>query len=228
MKFPLYIGFEPRHAVGYTVTSFSAMHYASLPLQITPLILATLPIERKGLTEFSFSRFLVPWLQGYKGWALFCDSDIIFQDDPCKLWDFADPTKAVCVAEGIPDFEQAAIMLFNCAHPDNLNLTPDKIDKSTNLHTIGWTKEIGYFPSDYNHCVGYNELNDDAKVIHYTMGNPCWKETADCEHQDKWVREYKNAVGTVNWVDLMGQSIHAFQAPDGSLQPKYKALRDGS
>lgn len=223
MDYRVFVGFEPRHAIGLTVTNFSLIHYASQPLQITPLVLATLPIERKGLTEFSFSRFLVPWLCGFRGWALFLDSDIIAYDDICKLWDLADPTKAVMVADGVPGFERAAVMMFNCAHPDNLDLTPIKIASMQGLHTISWTKEIGFFPESWNHCVGYSEPNEQPSLIHYTQGNPIWLETADCEHAAKWRDEYKAAVSTAPWVDLMGGSIHAFEAPDGTKQPKYKA-----
>lgn len=209
MDYRCFIGFEPRHAIGLTVTSFSLIHYASHPLQITPLVLGTLPIDRRGLTEFTYSRFLVPWLCNYRGWAVFLDSDIVLQDDICKLWEYADPTKAVIVAEGVPGFERAAFMMFNCAHEDNLQLTPIKIANMQNLHTIGWTKEIAYFPESWAHCVGYSAPSDEVSAIHFTKGNPVWPETRQCEHQEKWVAEYKAATGTVSYNDLMGGSVHA-------------------
>lgn len=227
MEHRVFIGVDPRHMIGHTVCSFSLIHYASAPLQITPLVLATLPIERRGLTEFSFTRFLVPWLCGYKGWAVFMDSDIVVQDDICKLWQFGRPENAVTVAEGVPDFERAAVILFNCAHADNRALTPEFIERAEGLHTINWTKKVGTFPSRWAHCVGYAEPLADPALIHYTMGNPCWPETQDCEHADKWQNERRGALGSVSWADLMGSSTHAFRAPDGTLQPKYKA-RDGA
>ena len=49
-------------------------------------------------TEFTFSRFLVPYLQNYRGWAIFCDSDFIFLNDIDELFSLADSKYAVmCV-----------------------------------------------------------------------------------------------------------------------------------
>ena len=45
-------------------------------------------IDKLASTEFTFTRFLVPALANYKGWALFCDSDIVFLKDVKELFDF--------------------------------------------------------------------------------------------------------------------------------------------
>lgn len=225
MDYRIFIGFDHRQSVAYNVCQFSLIHYASAPLQLTPLVLQTLPLERQGLTPFTYSRFLVPYLCGYRGWALFMDSDIIAQQDICQLWKEADPKKAVMVASDIQPFERAAVMLFNCAHPDNRQLTLDFIERAPDLHRITWTKEIGFFDPKWNHCVGYATPRDDAALVHYTMGIPAHAETKDCEYADAWKAEHRSLNSTAPWVDVMGSSIHAFKAPDGSLQPKYKAQK---
>ena len=56
--------------------------------------------ERNSLqsTEFSFSRFLVPHLCNYEGWAIFMDCDMMVVDDIKNLWNLRDNKYAVmCV-----------------------------------------------------------------------------------------------------------------------------------
>ena len=49
-------------------------------------------------TEFSFSRFLVPWLQQYQGWAIFMDCDMLCRGDIAELWALRDERYALqCV-----------------------------------------------------------------------------------------------------------------------------------
>lgn len=225
MKYRIFLGFDPRQSVSLNVCQFSLFRRASEPLAITSLVLEQLPLERKGLTPFSFSRFLVPYLCDFHGWALFMDADIIAQDDICDLWRYIDPKKAVIVSEGVKPFERAAVMLFNCGHPDNRVLTPEYVERADNLHVIGWTQNVGFFPERWNHCVGYAEPREDPALIHYTMGVPAFKKTADCEHADKWLAEFRAMNSVATWDELMGPSIHAVEI-EGELQPRYK-LNDG-
>ena len=74
--FKIFIGYDERQAVSYTTLQHSILETASSPISVTPLILSTLPITRRVLTPFTFSRFLVPWLCNYQGHALFLDADM--------------------------------------------------------------------------------------------------------------------------------------------------------
>lgn len=223
MSFDIFIGYDDRQAISYNVCQFSLIQRASFPLSITPLILEQLPLRRRGLTPFTYSRFLVPFIKNYEGWALFMDSDIIAQDDICDLWQYCDPHKAVIVAEGVKEFERAAVMLFNCGHIDNKILTPNMIESGEGFHQIKWTKNIGFFPERWNHCVGYAKPRPDPGLVHYTMGVPAFAETADCEHQDKWIAEARKMTSTTcDWNALMGGSIHAIEI-DGRKWPRYVA-----
>ena len=221
MNYRIFIGYDHRQNISYNVCQFSLFRRASEPIAITALVYEQVGIKRRGLTPFTYSRFMVPALCDYRGWALFMDADIIAQDDICDLWRYADPSKAVIIAESVKPFERAAVMLFNCGHPDNRTLTPEYIERAENLHTIGWTGAIGTFPERWNHCVGYAAPSDDPALIHYTMGVPAFKKTMDCEHQDKWMAEYKAMLSVSPWEELMGRSIHAVEI-DGELQPRYK------
>ena len=42
------------------------------------------------LTDFTFSRFLTPYLCDFEGWALFMDCDMLVLDDLAALWRLRD------------------------------------------------------------------------------------------------------------------------------------------
>lgn len=223
----IFIGHEPRVAIQTNVAASSLYEHSSVPVSITPLVLAQLPIMRSGLTEFSFARFLVPWLCGFEGWALFIDSDVIVQGDVAELFALADDNFAVQVCDIKPAFERAAVMLFNCGHPHNRILTPEMIDRTdVRLHLLEWTDRIGYLPQNWGHCVGYSLPRplESLPLVHYTAGVPAWPQTADCEHAQAWhdARRQMCSVKT-GWEALMGHSVHATLGPDGRPIPKYRA-----
>ena len=65
----VFIGFDPRQPLAFNVCASSIVRAASKPVAITALTLKTLPIKRQGLTQFTYSRFLVPHLCNYEGRA---------------------------------------------------------------------------------------------------------------------------------------------------------------
>lgn len=206
----IFIGYDPRQIVAYTVLCQSIIDHASEPVSITPLVLETLPIKRQGLTPFTFSRFLVPWLCGFKGMGLFLDVDILVRADISALFKFASLWPAVSVVERLTEkFEWASVMLFNCEHADNAALTPEYIERANGLHQIGWTRDIGALPGEWNRLAEYDPLDPDAKLFHYTSGVPCHAETAGLPFEDEWRDTALRAMSTENWFTLMGNSVHA-------------------
>jgi hypothetical protein len=228
----IFIGYDPRQAVSYNVCQHSLLLRTTKPISITPLIIETLPINRQGLTPFTWSRFLVPYLSDFKGISVFLDSDIILQADINELIDSIinncknDQMPAVSVVKSKFKFEWASVMVFNCEHSDNFKLTPDYIENTTEkLHQISWTHDIGSIDPSWNHLVGYDKpITDDKgiKLIHYTQGVPAWVETQDCELSELWKNELRYTNSSIEWVDLMGSSIHAATLNDGTKIPKFK------
>lgn len=216
------IGFDPRQAVAYSVLQSSILLRSTKPVAITPLIIEQLPLKREGLTPFTYTRFLVPWLCDYKGWALFLDCDIAVFDDVAKLFAMADDKYAVMVSKNPLRFEWASVMLFNCGHDANKVLTPEYVSEARSPHLIDWCKpeEIGDLPRDWNHLVGYDAANADPKLVHYTQGVPAHPEVTECEHAQKWKQEHIWLNSTLPWVQLMGKSVHATAVTDGTLIPK--------
>lgn len=209
----IFVGFDPRQPVAYNVLQSSLHRHSKRRLQIEPLILDKLPIKRRGLTEFTYSRFLVPWLCDYEGAAIFMDADIVVTGDIGELIDAAEGASCVQVMQAQQKFEWASVMLFNCARCEIL--TPDYIDDKTHpLLDFAWAVEmdgiggVGNIPPEWNYCVGY-EKEREAKLYHYTQGIPVWSETRGNPEDQHWMTEYGHMVYTVDWKELMGNSIHA-------------------
>ena len=152
--------------------------------------------DPKASTEFTYTRFLVPYLNNYNGIAVFCDSDFLYNYDIEELLNFYDNTKAVmCVKHqqksltntkfsGMPqnDYPRknwSSLMLFNCSHSSCKNLNLDTVNNQSPkyLHRMEWCAddEIGEIPYQYNYLLGYYSTND-AKAVHYTEGGPWHNE----------------------------------------------------
>jgi lipopolysaccharide biosynthesis glycosyltransferase len=205
----VFLGFDPRQPVAYNVLAHSIASRASKPVSITRLQLDQLPITRRGLTEFTYSRFLVPWLSNYEGVSIFLDSDMLCLCDIQSLLAFPMeyPGVPVFVVPHTLKFERPSVMVFRNALCKVL--TPEYIQNVSNpLFNFGWTSAIGGLPAEYNHLVGYDQPSDKAKIIHFTQGIPCWPETKDSEYAADWHAEARNMVSTVSFDDLMGHSVH--------------------
>lgn len=220
----VFIGFDHRQPISYTVLQNSIFRYSSQPVSITPLVLNQLPIKRQGLTPFTYSRFLVPWLCEYEGWALFLDIDMLVQDDIVKLFEKCDERYALQIVkhENELAFERASVMLFNCNKCRTLTPTYINDPETKGLHSINWLRpqDVGALPEDWNHLVGYNKANPAAKLIHYTQGIPVHPEMGECEFKQEWLKEHAIANSTLPWMNLMGESVHAVATSDGKIVPK--------
>ena len=222
--FRIFIGYDERQAVSYTTLQHSILETSSGPVSVTPLILSTLPITRRGLTPFTFSRFLVPWLCGYQGHALFLDADMFLVSDVCELVKYFDERHAISVVRSIAQFEQSSVMLFNNAHPKNRVLTPEFVQTSEgNFHGLFWLgeEEIGAIDAKWNQLVGYQKCRGSSGNLHFTMGVPAFPETSTSEFGQIWTDCAKRSIGvTQTWGEIMGPSVHAVKI-SGHDFPKY-------
>jgi lipopolysaccharide biosynthesis glycosyltransferase len=211
----VFIGFDPREDVAFSVLAHSIHRNATQPVSITPVMLSQLRgIYRRDVnplqsTEFSFSRFLTPYLCGYEGWAVFMDCDMLVLDDIASLWALRDERYAVQVVKHVhvpkeevkflgavqTKYEKknwSSVMLMNCAKCTAL--TPEYVNSATGLqlHQFKWLEGdslIGELPSRWNHLVGFDAPRKDASLVHYTIGGPYFEEYAGCEYAREWWRE---------------------------------------
>jgi lipopolysaccharide biosynthesis glycosyltransferase len=202
----IFIGVDPRDAVSFNVLQWSIIRRSSQPVAICPLVLPQLNFKRQGLTHFTFTRYLAPLMCGYKGKSLFLDSDMLCLGDIAELFaiEFDDP---VAVVKNKERFEWPSLMMFNnelCT-----NLTKGFVeDETTKPYALEWARSIGDLPAEWNHCVGYDEPRDDAKLVHYTTGTPGFKERRASEYAWEWQEELKSMTSQVSWLEIHGKSVH--------------------
>ena len=207
----IFIGYDKRQPIAYHVLCHSILRRASVPVSITPLILDTLPIKRQGLTEFTFSRYLVPYLCDYEGIGIFMDSDMLVLGDVAEL----PATSAVSVVnhQGPLAYERPSVMVFDCGYSACEMLTPEYIENNE-PQTFEWAGGyVGELPREWNFLVGYNKWWSSAaphpKLAHYTQGIPAYKECRNCDFAQEWFDEYQDMKSHCSWIEIMGNSVHA-------------------
>ena len=220
----IYVGWDSREDIAYQVCEHSILNRSKstevIPLKQKDLRdsgIYTRDVDKLASTEFTFTRFLIPFLNNYEGWAIFCDCDMVFLVDADEIFKQADDRYAVMCAqhdytppEGekmdgqlqlqYPRKNWSSMVLFNCGHPSNKKLTKELVnDPATTgkfLHRFSWLKddEIGELSHEYNWLVGwYKEPKDGTpKVLHYTEGGPWFGNMRDCEYSDVWKKEVIN------------------------------------
>ena len=212
----IFIGFDERETVAWHVLTHSILARSSEPVSFMPLALHNLgklmwreknPLQS---TDFSFSRFLTPYLSNYEGWSLFMDCDMLVLDDIAKLWSLRDDRYAVmCVKHdhqpretikflGAPQTPYAkknwsSVMLFNNAQCRAL--TPAYVNTASGLelHQFKWLESealIGELPPQWNHLVGHDLDTGSIANLHYTTGGPYFAKYADGPHATEWHSEF--------------------------------------
>jgi hypothetical protein len=218
--FRVFIGWDSREDIAYQVARHSLLENASIPVEVTPIKLSELigheiytrDIDPLASTEFTYSRFLTPYLADYKGWALFCDCDFLFFGDVAELEQFQDKRYAVrCVHHDYTPTETtkmdgqvqttyprknwSSFMLFNCAHPSTHSLTPGIVNSESGayLHRMQWARdnEIGALPESWNWLEGHSPVPSVGRprAVHYTRGGPWFEQYQNVAYADEW-RKY--------------------------------------
>jgi hypothetical protein len=203
---PVFIGYDPRERAATNVLIDSIYQHSSAPLSIAPLL--TRQLKAQGLywrdrdpkqsTDFSFTRFLVPHLMGYQGWAIFMDCDMLVRADMARLWSLRDERMAVMcvmhehaptetvkflgeVQSPYPKKNWSSLMLINCSCCTAL--TPEYVNTASGLelHRFHWLEGdhlIGSLPDGWNHLVAVQEPAnaESASLLHWTLGGPWFRE----------------------------------------------------
>lgn len=211
---PIFIGYDPREAVAYHVCANSIIRHASQPVALIPVALNLFQEYQEthtdGSNHFIYTRFLVPYLMKWTGWAIFIDGDMVVRDDIIKLWNMQDCSKDVMVVkhdyktkraqkylgsvnEDYPRKNWSSVILWNCNSYPNRRLTPEFVQRATGaeLHRFTWLNDerIGSLPPEWNWLPDEYGANADAKLLHYTLGTPSFHEFATTPQGDEWHRE---------------------------------------
>jgi len=226
-KLKIYIGYDSRQDdmpnfgrvknAPFEVCKKSILKY-NTEVSIQPIILKDLvatgiykrELDPLASTEFTYSRFLTPYLNNFEGKAVFCDSDFLWQCNIEEILEFYNKDFSVmCVQHDYKPKEDtkmdgykqtiyprknwSSLMLFNCAHNDCAKLTPDTVNTESPkyLHRMQWTsdKMIGKIPLLFNWLEGEYDGRIDPKAIHFTNGGP-WFDSWQGDYEALWRETY--------------------------------------
>jgi hypothetical protein len=219
----LFVGYDPREAAAYHVFCESVIRTSQFPVSFIPLhksLLGGFDGQRDGTNAFIFSRYLVPLLCEYEGWAIFVDGDMALTTDIMELWNYKTEylDKAVCVVKheyktkahrkylGTPmesvnaDYPRknwSSVILWNCAHPSNRILTHEYVAgaRPSEIHRFRWLNdsEIGDLPPEWNYLVG-EQGPAAAALYHYTLGAP-------------GIHNYRDDFGSWHWHQNLNSAL---------------------
>lgn len=215
----VFIGYDPVESVAWHTMAHSIYTKSSRPVAIIPVNITNFkeihnrPRDSKQSNEFSFTRFLVPHLCDYQGYAVFFDCDMMLRGDIASMLDVItqQPDKALYVVkhdyeprDGVkylntvqytyPRKNWSSVVLWNCGHPSNRKITPEFVNtvSGMELHRFTWLDdaEIGTLDLRWNWLVGeYDQPPEDVKNVHWTVGGPYFDEYKNADFSEEWFAE---------------------------------------
>jgi hypothetical protein len=205
----VFIGWDSRMPVAADVLAYSLRKHAKDPLSITFLQLQQLGLSRKydplASTEFTYSRFLIPYLCDYQGIAMFLDNDMLCLADIGEVFalDMTELALRVVKHEQVVEKEikmdgrvqtsyprknWSSMMLMDCS---KLRCwTKEAVETQTGAWLHRFTpipdEQIGEIPKTWNVL---DEMKPDTKLVHATSGG-CWFK--ECQLAGGWEQWYKS------------------------------------
>ena len=223
---PVFIGYDPREAIAYHVCANSIIRNASAPVAIIPVALNLFTDYKEthgdNSNHFVYTRFLVPYLMDFRGRAIFIDGDMVVRGDIIELYESLQTAHDVAVVkhdyktrmpvkymgapnEDYPRKNWSSVIVWDCQSYPNRRLTPDFVQKQPGsfLHRFSWIDDdrIQALPLEWNWLPDELGENTEAKLLHYTLGTPCFHEFADTTQAAEWHSEH-------------GLAQHCEQRPD--------------
>lgn len=242
----VFIGFDPNEEVAFHVLSQSIHKHSSQPVSITPISLSQLKNvftrKRDALqsSDFSFSRFLTPYLSGYEGFSIFMDCDMLFVDDIASLWSLRDEKYAISVVkhQHIPKRDKkflnqiqtkyvrknwSSLMIFN--NSKCRALTPSYVNNASGLelHQFKWLRDeqIGKLPQQWNHLVGYSKHSSNISNIHYTEGGAYFEDYKDTQYSSEWKNALCQMLHAKNKSSFLTEAISSISPFPKNLLKEY-------
>jgi lipopolysaccharide biosynthesis glycosyltransferase len=211
---PVFVGYDPREAIAYHVCANSIIRNASAPVAIIPVALNLFTDYKEthgdNSNHFVYTRFLVPYLMDFKGRAIFIDGDMVVRGDIIELYESLKTAHDVAVVkhdyktrmpvkymgapnEDYPRKNWSSVIVWDCQSYPNRRLTPDFVQKQPGsfLHRFSWIDDdrIQSLPPEWNWLPDELGENNEAQLLHYTLGTPCFHEFADTTQAAEWHSE---------------------------------------
>lgn len=214
MTVRLFCGFDARESPGFHVFVSSVLKRATKPVAIHALASMGLP---EGSNSFTLSRFLLPWLTGFKGHAIFVDaSDMMMLGDVAQLDALFDSKYAVqvvkhadytsqherkyigtemeCAQSNYSRKNWASVMIVNCEHSAWFGLTPQAIQMKSPMQLLQFQdlldSEIGELPKEWNVLVDEGHELENANLLHWSAGLPTFRHYQNARASKDWHNEF--------------------------------------
>lgn len=214
----MFIGYDQREHIAAEICRYSIFKRSNIKFSNVKFLKSSeiqdfkRPREPDQSTDFTYTRFMVPYLSGFKGYSVFCDCDFLFLDDIKEIVRRVDPKVAVSVVkhpkyvpnsqikmDGIAQHPMdrknwASLIVFNNSSEYTAALTPEYVNTvmpGRKLHTFDWLpdNQIGSLSLDWNVLDGYYHL-DNPRAIHYTDGGPWFENYKQTYYSNYWWDEY--------------------------------------
>lgn len=216
----VFIGYDPSESVAWHTMAHSIMEQSSIPVALIPVNYRNFvgfysrDRDPKQSNEFSFTRFLVPFLSGFSGTAVFFDCDMMMRDDISRLFEIANENqeKALHVVKHTyeprddvkyldtvqykyPRKNWSSVVVWNCSHPKHRKLVPQYVSTASglDLHRFTWLddEDIGELDIKWNWLVGeYDDPPKDVKNVHWTIGGPYFNEYRNADYAEEWFAQF--------------------------------------
>jgi hypothetical protein len=211
-RIKIFIGYDPREAAAFHTLIQSIMDKATIPFDIIPLDIRNLPMYKREIdtrqsNEFSFTRFLVPYLSNYKGISIYLDCDMMLRTDIAEVLQEVNDKPVYLVKHdytpkdkykylgakqyNYPRKNWSSFVVWNCNHESNKIVTDSFVNTASaaELHQFKFLKdnEIGELDVRWNWLVGeYDNPPDDVKNVHWTIGGPYFEKYKDADFSKEW------------------------------------------
>jgi hypothetical protein len=239
----VFCGCDESQIVAARVLEYSIRKHASRPVRFYPMLNLPTPVPKdqknRGRTGFSFSRFHIPKLAGFKGRGLYVDADMQVFGDLTELWDIPfDGAKVMCTRQDEPPEQwkdsswfhpgrQLSVMMLDCERLDwDIDEIVGGLDKGRydyeqlmfELCIVDEDDINDNIPPEWNHLEHYEE---GTKLLHYTVvPTQPWKNDTS-PLKTLWEPEFKEAraAGVVHADEALRLARHGHIKPSLALPP---------
>jgi hypothetical protein len=239
----VFCGCDGSQIVAARVLEYSIRKHASRPVRFYPMLNLPTPVPKdqknRGRTGFSFSRFHIPKLAGFKGRGLYVDADMQVFGDLTELWDIPfDGAKVMCTRQDEPPEQwkdsswfhpgrQLSVMMLDCERLDwDIDEIVGGLDKGRydyeqlmfELCIVDEDDINDNIPPEWNHLEHYEE---GTKLLHYTVvPTQPWKNDTS-PLKTLWEPEFKEAraAGVVHADEALRLARHGHIKPSLALPP---------
>ncbi len=212
----IFIGYDPKEDIAYKTLVKSIEDKTTIPFQIIPLNIRDLDMfdryDERQSNEFSFTRFLVPYLSNYEGISIYMDCDMMIREDLGEVLNNLEykpvyvvkhdytskyDTKFLGMKQyNYPRKNWSSFVIWNCGHPSNKIVTPELVNtaEAKVLHRFLFLQddEIGSLDIKWNWLVGeYDNPPADVKNVHWTIGGPWFNDFKDSDFAQEWFELYR-------------------------------------